>query len=138
MPWSRIQRRVLSLLLAASIFGAMFGMPSVLCIEADGRGHHETFAEVCCSPVNAPASRGPGAGFQADGPRDCGDCRDVIVAAKLAWRPVERGASILPAAGPLTPLSPLLPLFTSTLHSRGQDGFIAPVLLALRTVVISC
>lgn len=138
--WSRIQvpERALSLLIAAAIFGAMLGEPGVLCIEPDGRSHRESLTEDCCSLGDASLSRAGGAELQAEDAADCGDCRDVIVAAKLAWRPVERGTSIMPAPGPLAQLDPPLPLTASSFCNRGQDPSVAPVLLALRTVIISC
>jgi hypothetical protein len=131
---------LLRLFLAASIFGAVLGQPRILCVEADGRNHTESLLEVCCLQGSPSAPGGPSEGLQAIDSTTCGDCRDVFIAGTLRSRPVERGTPVAPAASPIARPVALAPILSTAFPflDTGQRCFVSPVLLALRTIVLSC
>ncbi len=134
----RTPERALNLLLIAAISGAMLGEPAVLCIEPDGRSHRESFTEDCCFLGDVSVALDMGAGYQAADAADCGDCRDILVAAKLAFRLLDRSTFVRTPVSSLSQVDSSEDLTTFRFVNRSPDRFVAPILLALRTVVISC
>lgn len=130
--------RAFSLLLIAAILGATLGEPGVLCIDADGRTHRESLTEDCCSAGDVAVPRGAGVAYQVADAGDCGDCRDILVAAKLTCRLLDRGTFVRSPPSFLIHVYSSEHLTTSHFVNRGPDRFVAPVLLALRTVILSC
>jgi hypothetical protein len=126
-------------LLAASILGAFLGEQSILCIEADGQSHFEISTETCCSlgEESEPGGSVPGAELLAG--TACQDCRDFPLTNIVQGRPADRGSAPRPTATTAVSLAaPSLPPVASSCAMTGQDPQISPVLLTLRTIVLSC
>jgi hypothetical protein len=125
-------------ILTASILGAVLGVQSILCIEADGQSHFEVPAETCCTIAQGLDPCGT-AGMELQAGTACQDCRDFVLANVVQGRPADRSSTLRPASSSAIPFAALAPASAgSSFTGASHDLVISPVLLSLRTVVLSC
>jgi hypothetical protein len=138
-------RRSLRVTVALLLLGAALAERTVLCIEADGQSHIELLSEICCPALEGSAHSsansilgGQGRDAEVLADASCGDCRDFLVTSVLQGKPANRTTILPPAASPSEPLpiSSLLP--APLLLSTAREPSVAPVLLSLRTIILSC
>ena len=126
--------RALTLLLTSALLVVPGGKHLLICIEADGRIHLESRAELCCDGGAPSAETSFRVGAFTDAGDDCGSCRDVLAGSAPA-RPTADGSMPPPA---FLCVGPDPGLATSTPSVFGP--FIPPssALASLQTTVIRC
>jgi hypothetical protein len=124
----------LTLLLTSALLVVPGGKHLLICIEADGRIHVESGADLCCDSGAPSAETSVGIGVFAGAGDDCGSCRDVLAGSAPA-RPTSAGSVAPPAflcVGPDPVLAASAPSISGPCASP------SPALASLQTTVIRC
>jgi hypothetical protein len=126
----------LTLLLTSALLVVPGGKHLLICIEADGRIHVESGAELCCDSGAPSAETSVRIGTFAGAGDDCGSCRDVLAGSAPA-RPTSAGSVAPPAflcAGP----DPVLAASAMGVFGPMSDAPPSTTLASLQTIVIRC
>lgn len=127
---------VLTLLLTSALLVVPGGKHLLICIEADGRIHVESGAEVCCDSEAPSAEASARIGAFTGAGDDCGSCRDLLAGSAPA-RPTSAG-SVAPPAFLCVGPDPGLAASATGVYGLLSDASPSTALASLQTIVIRC